>query len=47
VDAANNWVPHVATAERPGYRPAEVTVRYTDSDSVYVLAMRPERRTSS
>jgi hypothetical protein len=32
VDAANNWVPHVATAERPGFRPAEVTIRYTDSD---------------
>jgi hypothetical protein len=44
VDAAGRWVPHVATAERPGFRPAELTVRFTDSDSTYVLAMRPEQK---
>jgi hypothetical protein len=44
VDAAGRWVPHVATAERPGYRRAERQVRFTDPSDTYALTLAPERK---
>ena len=44
VDRDNRWVPHTVTAERPGYDPAQVTVRWTDQTQEYTLNLQPWRK---
>lgn len=44
VDAKDNWVPHVVSAERPGYRRAERVVRFTDPSDTYGLYLESERK---
>lgn len=44
IDAKNNWVPHVASAERPGYRRAERLLRFTDPEAIYNIVLEPERK---
>ena len=44
VDADGKWIPHIATAERPGYQQAEVKVRFDDASAVYTLNLDPVRK---
>lgn len=45
VDSSGAWIPHVVSAERPGYRRTERVIRFTDADAVYTLPLEPERKT--
>ncbi|QOV88534.1 PEGA domain-containing protein [Humisphaera borealis] len=45
VDASGGWIPHVVSAERPGFRRTERVIRFTDADAVYTLPLEPERKT--
>lgn len=45
IDSSGAWIPHVVTAERPGFRRTERVVRFTDADAVYTLPLEPERKT--
>lgn len=44
VDSKDEWIPHVATAERPGFRRAEQLIRFTDPDAPYTLVLTPEQK---
>ncbi len=41
VDAQDRWIPHKVTAERPNYKPADITVSWLDNKTTYPLKLEP------
>src|SRR5829696_3710151 len=41
VDAQDRWIPHKVTAERPNYKPAEITVSWLDNKTTYPITLEP------
>jgi hypothetical protein len=41
VDAQDRWIPHKVVAERPNYKPAEISVSWTDNKQTYPIKLEP------
>jgi hypothetical protein len=44
VDERNHWTNYTVTAEREGFRPAQVNVTWTDNTASYTLRLEPMRK---
>ena len=41
VDAQDKWIAHKVVAERPNYKPAEISVSWTDNKQTYPIKLEP------
>ncbi len=41
---ANAWLPHTVSAEAPGHRKTDITVRWTDADVTYAIRLEQRRK---
>jgi Tol biopolymer transport system component len=41
VDAQDRWIPHKITAERPNFKPVDITVSWLDNKNTYPIKLEP------